>query len=557
MTAHRITRGFAWNHLYKLIEYGGLTLYAILVGRKFGPELNGSYAVFLSICGTLAIVGAFAVDGVLLRYLPRILRGELTFGEAKVEGIRPFLIELLAFRLFVTLVLIGLLILLLVVLPAYFPSLSSSLGTIRSLWPYFVIYLLGQALLAFSTYTLIGILQIKWVFFASLFSRALLLAAGVLWIYFGNFSLEGAAALFAFSAVLNGVLLLYWVNRHVERESSRGLKKEFNHFRKRLAGYASNPNRIRIFILLPFMLYGVTVWGNDILSTVLGRQPDILMMRALLGENARDIGLYHAASMLAQMTEYIFLFGLGGALVSVFSELAHDDEQRAPASLAQKSVRLHYPRLSNARREIAGYQTVVTTPAFTFMMAFSPLVIEVIYGHKYTGAEHLLFASLILQTITVVVFGGGMHVTSLVAIGKERVVFVNRLSWGLLNLVVNYFLIQSYGGLGAMIGTQCANAGSCATESFFTTRWIGQSLQPARTAAILVIVIASVLITYFAISTFGAGIPVVLRLLAAGILMALLTGTGYAIFKIPEARKAFDKIRSLFGNSRIDTPGRP
>jgi O-antigen/teichoic acid export membrane protein len=529
-----------------MIEYGGVSLYAILVGRKFGPELNGSYAVFLSICGTLAIVGAFAVDGVLLRYLPRILRGELTFGEAKVEGIRPFLIELLAFRLFVTLVLITLLVLLLAVLPIYFPSLSVSLGNIRSLWPYFVIYLLGQALVAFSTFTLIGILQIKWVFYASLSSRAALLLAGLIWIYSGNFSLEGAVSLLAFSAVLNGVLLLYWVNRHVEHESSRGLRKEFNHFRKRLAGYASNPSRIRMFILLPFMLYGVTTWGNDILSTVLGRQPDILMMRALLGENARDIGLYHAASMLAQMTEYIFLFGLGGALVSVFSELAHDDEQNALTQKDKTPFRLNYPRLMNARREVAGYQTVVTTPAFTFMMVFSPLVIEVIYGHKYAGAQQLLFASLILQTITVVMFGGGVHITSLVAIGKERVVFVNRLSWGLLNLLANYFLIQSYGGLGAMIGTQCANAGACATESLFSTRWIGQSLRPLRSVAIVLIVAVSVLITYYTAELLPTTVTPLLRLLSAGFLMAILTTSGYILFRIPEAQKALAKISSLF-----------
>src|ERR1035437_7584993 len=111
MSAHRITRGFAWNHLYKLAEFGGINLYAIMVARVFGPEVGGNYAVYLSISGTIAMIGAFAVDGVLLRYLPRILHGERSFGEAKVEGIRPFLIELLAFRLFVNLCLALLLVL--------------------------------------------------------------------------------------------------------------------------------------------------------------------------------------------------------------------------------------------------------------------------------------------------------------------------------------------------------------------------------------------------------------------------------------------------------------
>ncbi len=549
MTTHRITRGFAWNHLYKIVEYGGIYLYAILVVRKFGPELGGSYAVYISIGTTLAIVGAFAVDGVLLRYLPRILRGEQSFGNTKIEGIRHFLIELLAFRVFVNLMLVGLLLLVLVVLPNYFSGLAAALGGIRELWPYFVVYLFAQAVVAFSTFTLIGLLQVKWVFYASLITRFALLSAGLIFLVSGNLSLEWAVALFTIAAVVNGALLLYWVNRHVERASSRGLRIEFAHLRTSLAGFVSKPSRVRMFVLLPFMLYGVTTWGSDVLSTVLGRQPDILMMRALLGENARDIGLYAAASQLALMTEYVFLFGLGGTLVSVFSELAHEDEQHPLPQQVGKPARFHYPRLLNARREISGYQTVSTGPIFAFMITFSPLVIEVVYGHRFAGAQPILFASLVIQTITVIIFGGGMHITSLVAIGKERVVFVNRLSWGLLNLIVNYFLILSFGGLGAMIGTQCANAGACATESILTTRWIGQSLRPWRSMAILAIVTMSILITYFIVSQIPPSLAPLLRLLIAAASMAFLTAGGYALFRIPEARKVFGKLRSLFGAS--------
>src|SRR5438105_9340573 len=100
MSAQRVTRGFAWNHLYKAVEHGGINLYAILIVRKFGPALGGNYAVYLAITGTLAILAAFAVDGALLRYLPRIMRGESQYGEKKIEGLRPFLVEMFAFRFF-------------------------------------------------------------------------------------------------------------------------------------------------------------------------------------------------------------------------------------------------------------------------------------------------------------------------------------------------------------------------------------------------------------------------------------------------------------------------
>ncbi len=550
MTANRITKGFAWNHLYKIVEYGGVYLYAVLVIRKFGPELGGSYAVYISISSTLAIVGAFAVDGVLLRYLPRILRGDRAFGDVKIEGIRPFLIELLAFRVFINLILAALLVLVLVVIPHYSSGLMAALGGIRLLWPYIVIYLLGQAIVAFSTFTLIGLLQVKWVFYASLIARSSLLAAGMILLITGTLSLHTAVALHAFSAVATGALLLYWVNRHVERTSSRGLRAEFAAFGTRLAGFMSKPGQVRFFVLLPFMLYGVTTWGSDLLSTVLGQQPDILMMRGLLGENARDTGLYAVASQLALITEYIALFGLGGTLVSVFSELAHEDEQHPLPKEVHLNTVFHYPRLRNARLEIAGFQTVSTGPVFAFMIAFSPLVIEVLYGPKFAGAQPILFLSLIIQALTVVVFGGGMHITSLVAIGKERVVLINRLSWGVLNLLANFFLIQSFGGIGAILGTRIANAGACATESFLTSRWIGQSFRPVRSAIIVLVVAGSAAASYFIIELFPSLLPVV-RLSMAGACMAIITLSGYAIFRVPEAQKVFRKLRSLLDRSAL------
>ena len=68
----RATRGFAWNYLYKLTELGLMNFYTILVVRHFGPEISAPYAVFAALCTTISILCAFAVDGVLLRYIQRI-----------------------------------------------------------------------------------------------------------------------------------------------------------------------------------------------------------------------------------------------------------------------------------------------------------------------------------------------------------------------------------------------------------------------------------------------------------------------------------------------------
>lgn len=514
-----------------------MTLYSIVLSRVFGPEKLGTYAVFLSISAALAIVGAFGVDGALLRYLPRFSNGEQSFGTVEYKGIRHFVWHLFAFRLAVNTALIVLVVLVLGVLPAYIPSLSNSLGTIRVMVPYLAIYLLGQAIVAFSTFTLIGLLQTKWVFFSSLIARGLMLAAGGVVIATGNLTIESAAAIHSLGALLNGLLLLGWVYFKVAGTERVGVRREGQAVLRRMFEFIRSPKAVRMFVMLPFMLYGITTWGNDVLSTVLGRQPDILMMRAILGENARDIGLYHSAAQLVLMTEYVFLFGFGGALVSVFSELAHDDEKR--------TERRSYPRLAQARKDVAGFQSVTTAPLFGFMMVFAPLVIEAVYGPKFLDAAPLVVASLVILSCGVVIFGGGMHITSLVAVGKERWVFGNRLGWGVLNLVLNYFLITYYGGIGAMVGTQVCNTGACITEGWYARRFIGPAMSAQRVVPILAVASASVALAYGVLSFVPISVPALVRLAIAGLVTLAFCLTGYVVFKLPDARRVLEKARHI------------
>lgn len=538
----RIARGFAWNHLYKFSEYGLTTLYSVLILRAVGPELAGSYAVYLSIGAALAVIGSVGVDGALLRYVPRIANGERLYGESEYEGVRHFLTQLLAFRLVVTAVLVALVILALSVVPAYWPAYSTALGSLRSLTPFVVIYLIGQALTAFSTFALISLLKTKSVFIASLISRTSIVIAGGILVLGHYVTIRWAVGLHAVTALVNGLLLLYTVYRRIEHERQRGPFQEATNVIGHALKFVRSPRFARSFMLLPFMVYGVTTWGNDILSTVLGRQPDILMLRAMLGENARDIGLYHCASMIVVMTEYVFLFGLGHTLVSVFSELAQDDEKQ--------TNRTSYPRLLKARQDIAGFQSVTTAPLFGFMIAFAPLVLQVIYGPKYAGAEKLIVVALAILSFSVIVFGGGMHITSLVAIGKERWVFRNRLKWGLVNLALNFFLIRQWGGLGAIIGTQICNTAACVNESWYANRVIGGSMSLQRVAPVILVAIVSVGVSYWINQAFLTAAAPLLQLLCAGLVTAILTLLAYWLLRLPDALRVLQKARHILPDKK-------
>lgn len=535
----RAARGFAWNHLYKLVEYGLFNLYTILVVRHFGPELSAPYSVFNSVATTLAIISAFAVDGVLLRYTPRVFADHR---DQNGEHAHPahYLTELFAFRMFVTTVLAAVIFGICTGLPIVAPGSVSWIGSFQTLWPFLVLFLFGQAATAFSTFTLMGLLQVKSVFISSLIVRSVLLGAGVLLVVNSSITLHSAVGLLAGSSLLNGLLLLLFLRRELhaigignKKASSAPLRR----LARQYAEWIKKPSRVFLFLSTPIMLYGITTWGSDILSTVLGRQPDILMLRAIYGETSKEIGLYHAASLIVLMTEYVFLFGLGGTLVSVFSSVAKEDEDAGE---------YHYPRLARARKEVAAFQIVATMPLFAFMLLFAKSVVNTIYGAAFSEASTLVLCGVFFLAVNVGVFAGGMQITSLVAIGKQKFVFKNRLVWGLFNLGLNYLLILKFGAIGALIGTQACNAGACAVEGYLAKKLIGNAIAVPVLLKVLAIAALNGGIAY-AITTQLLSLPSLLQCIAGGVLTMGLSMLGYYLLKVPEVFKILDRLRKLTG----------
>ncbi len=541
----RASRGFAWNYLYKLTEFGLMNCYTILVVRHFGPDISAPYAVFTALCSTLSIICAFAVDGVLLRYIQRISANENS-GDTDISNIENFALPrflktLFAFRILVVTVVSVLIVITLYFLPLLVPSYAETLGSVRKFSPFMIVFLYAQAVTAFCTFSLIGLLETKRVFFASLVSRGFLLAAGLFLIIKGSLSLQYAIGLFIISAVINALFLLFAFSGESKKHAGSSINKrsyQVSSVIKEVWQMVNQMRHVRLFLATPLMLYGITTWGSDLLSTVLGRQPDILMMRAILGEYSPEIGYYLSASILLLVTEYVFLFGLGGTLVSIFSKLAHDDEK-----IHEKKS---YPSLSRARKEIAGFQNVVILPLCAYMLVFAPTVMQAVYGDKYSAATPMIRIGLAALALAVGFFGGGMQVTSLVAIGKERLVFRNRLFWGITNVAANFFLIRSYGGLGAIIGTQFANAFACGSESYFAGKIIDTSFDFFGTFRIIVISAVSVALVYYLIQLTGNESSYLINSVISLISMGAITSCFYILLKIPEAKKVWHRLQGLF-----------
>lgn len=542
----RATRGFTWNYLYKLTEFGLLNLFNMLIARYFGPEGSVPYVVYIALGTTISAIAAFGVDGTLLRYLPRIT--EVESGADKeleamgVTGLSSFVSRLFALRMFVVLLVITLVSIIFILLPMFFVTFSNSLGSTAIYAPYLLLFLLAQSVIAFSTFALIALLETKVLFFISFLTRASLLALGVFLVSETILTIETTIILHVVSAALGAGCLLFILFRVInEREIDKG-KRSLSQTASKISDDLLRLFRFRNLMALlasPVMIYGLTTYGNDMLSAVLGRQPDILMLRGFYGENASQVGVYNVASMLLLVTEYIFFLGFGGALVSIFSKYAHEDE-------AENRQGVPYPRLIQARNEIAGFQNVTLIPLCGFMFLFALQVIQLIYGSQYDEAATGLQVGIILLACNVAFFGGGLPITSLVAIGKPRLVLISRITWGFTNLVGNFFLIKYYGVVGAIIGTNLCNMFACATEDYFARKYIGISVEYFSMMRILVLTgLTGGLVWY--LSQYFVSFPLLIRLLSLAIVYFTVTYSLFWIVKLPEFVHLRTRLRSVIG----------
>lgn len=542
MKRGRVTRGFAWNHLYKLTEYGLINLFVILAVREFGPEAAVPFTVYLSIFSTLSMVTAFAVDGVLLRFSALVdSKAEVAtpFGPGATESLARFLSPLFILRMTVTLLVGVLVVLAFGLLPFVSPSVAEAVGSMAWLAPYLVIALIAQALFAFCTSVLLGLLETRGIFIASLLGRTLLLAMSGALLIVDALTVEQAILAHTVSIVVTAMLISTFLWRLLKRQESGSLLETIRFGIQSWNIGALGISRVKMIFGSSLLAYGITTWGSDMLSTMLGRQPDILMLRIMLGEQSTQVSYYHAASTLLLISEYALLFGLGGTLVSVFSSLAHAD--RASQS--------EMPQLADARRRIANFQTSVTTPLFLFVLFFAEPLIVALFGRAFVPAVPLVQLGVAITTLTVSLAGGGMSVTSLVAINRQSTVFKIRLLVGGMNLILNVGLIYYFGAIGAIVGTQCCNAMACVIESRIARRLIGPSVNAVGTLQVYLISMLSAGLPWIAMSYMN--LPTIVELSLGLACTATLTFVAYKLLKTRIAAETVDKAIGLLHRTPV------
>ena len=190
--------------------------------------------------------------------------------------------------------------------------------------------------------------------------------------------------------------------------------------------------------LIKIHKFGITIWATTILSYLLGKELDIIIM-TLCGVSAMHIGFYQIVFILTAYARMMVTKGMTGVLQSAFSSAYHKGGLKGLGKWWMMTMK---------------FQIMVVAPGLLFLILFARQLFESMLP-KYLDATLLLqiFGSFAL---IITVIGGGTHITAFYAIGKEKIILYTRILAGVLNLLLDVILILHFGVLGAIIATGVA-----------------------------------------------------------------------------------------------------
>ncbi len=424
--SHQAIKATTWNYLSRLSDVGFLFLINALIARTLGPAQDSIYTLFLTIVGTTVTFTSVGIDWIIYKYFPQ-LKAQNKSNEAAALLRRTFIIRF-------SIACVG-------AITIYFLIVSSGAGVLASyavLIPFggcAALYIVGQNIANYGTVALTAGLRTKEALFINGSVKFFLITALGICVFQSYLTPSIAIISVTAAAVLTGVL-------------------HTGSLLPRIRGPRA------AIVYSPIIMFGVFLLGNDILSFLLGRASDILILRYWF-PGSPIISIYDKAFQAGLVVEYFVTIGLSGVLFSVFAELA----TRARSELGEAF-----------QRTLAMIQFAFI-PVAIFVVYYAPVLVVSLYGSQYAPAADLLRAFLLMDIIDMGVFGGGLNITLLNVINAERIVLINRCIWGAINLGVNLYAIPHYGVFAAIITTRACNLCAGGVEHFIARRAIGAGYQ--------------------------------------------------------------------------------
>jgi O-antigen/teichoic acid export membrane protein len=393
----RTSKGFFWNQISKISDFGLIFLFSVVVARGLGSEQYGIYSIVISVCTAFLLFCSLGFNEAANNFIPKFLE------ENKKTAY--LLKKLIWIRSLITFILS---------LVLYFCSgvIANVINNPRSseYLKLAILYVIFESLSTLLMYIFIGQLRTKLIFQVKFLARLLNVSLAYVFLRQG-FGITGLIYMLSCTSFLSMMVYLFRLKANIFQSSEK-------------------------FDLRPIYKFSKTLWLTGFINFVLNKQIDILLLSFFL-IRTNEIGYYNIAFTLSVALSTLLLGGLEGITLSSLSEIEAKHDRKA---------------LELGWRIIIKIAVFLSVPITVFAIYFAKPIIAFFYSEAYLPAA-ILFQVFASYGLINRLLGGGTHVTVLYAVGRERLAFWLRLSAALLNLILDILLIPIFGVMGAIIAT--------------------------------------------------------------------------------------------------------
>lgn len=428
----RIASGFFWNQIGRSLEYFLIFLFSALIARKLGAEINGIYAMVLSIVYFLFVISSLGLETAISSTFPKL------FGE-NISAASSAFRKLLIFRILSALA-IGFIFYLSRYKVLELINISSAVfDFILVVLFYFVLRSIISLFVSFLT----AFFQTRTTSFISVAIRVAELVAGFLLIQSG-YGLNWIFLLLTTTSLIQIGILSFI------------LRKEL----------FSNSENISVQSIITL---GGKFWLNSSLEFLFGKQTIIILL-GLFSVSLTNIGFFDVAYSFTQVLNVGLMMGFFGVSIAAFS------------SIESKEKTLVQDYWESINRAVL----LVVVPVFVFVIYFADTLIPFVYTGLYS--ESVLWVQIFSVVFLITrILGGGISADYLHAKGQVKPLIISSAVSGIISIVSAIFLIWYFAIQGAIAAVSISVITISALHLLYVRKHIDVKLQIGYTIKLLFI----------------------------------------------------------------------
>ena len=422
-TTQKFFSGTLWNHWAKMAQLGLGFIFTVIITRKLGESLYGKYSLFISICFFVGLSTQFGFENLINAYLPKLRR---------FPGRMAYLIRtLIQIRIGAGLIACA----------GFFAALeffdhSGANYDLGAPAVYIVCYAAFTSLASLLSRVLVAQYRLKHLSLVNF--AAALVQTSLAYIFLAKgYGLSTVLAIVTGCALLSCALCLILTRETICVPAQR-------------------------FDLKPLFHFGRASWCTAVVEFGLGKQIDILLIGYFVA-SVVQVGYYNLAVSTVVLLSSLMTAGLSGVALTAFSEIEMQQGK---------------DRLGMAWCSLIKLEYILCVPIIVFLMVYARPIIVNIYTQAYLPAAGLIqvYAGFLIGFR---LFGGGVHLTGLYALGQAKAVLLTRCAGGSVNLALDLMLIPKYGAMGAVLATGACQMTTVILEYLLIRRVIAHAF-PVR-----------------------------------------------------------------------------